>query len=134
MKPVPHKRLNETLFSEIGLRVHHDVVRQVTVHAAQSVAEPGAQTGTTRNLAAGLDVGDCRVVVDRFGKSAVNNAKILLTTRAVCGSNSLTQTPRSLLSCLVNLYLLGHSGSPSFWFAVIPVIRWPLRTNRAAAH
>ena len=52
-------------------------MRQVLIHAAQAVAEPGTQAGPTGNLAAGLNVGDRRIVVDRFGERAVNDAQFL---------------------------------------------------------
>jgi hypothetical protein len=49
------------------------------------------------------------------------------TTLAVCGSNSLTHTPRSLLSYFLNSYFDGQTGSV-FCLEVIPVMRWPSRT------
>ena len=40
---------------------------QVLVHAAEAVGQPGPEARPARLLAAGLDVGDGRVVVDRLG-------------------------------------------------------------------
>ncbi len=67
------------------------------------------------------------------GSWLIASVKVLCTTQssfatwAVYGSNSLTHTPWSLLSCLVYLYLLGQTGSV-FCPAVMPVMRWPSRT------
>ena len=71
------KPVEQALLGELGASVHDDVARQVLVHATQPVAEPGAEAGAARNLAAGLDVGDRRVVVDRLGEGAVHDAKLL---------------------------------------------------------
>ena len=47
---------------------------------------------------------------------------ISFTTLAVWGRSSLTHTPSSLFSCLVNLYFEGQTGWV-FWPAVMPVMR-----------
>ena len=51
-------------------------------------------------------------------------------TLAVCGSSSLTQAP--LLPCWANLYLLGATGNARC-VAVMPVSRWPLRTESGSS-
>ena len=49
----------------------------ILVHAAQSVAEPGAEAGTAGDLAAGLNIGDGGVVVNGLGEGGVDNAEVL---------------------------------------------------------
>ncbi len=88
-------------------------MRQVLVHAAQAVAEPSTQAGPPWNLAAGLNVSDRRIVIDRFGERAVDNTQFLGDLGGV-RQQLANPNASSLLSCLVNLYLLGHSGNPFF--------------------
>ena len=57
--------------------MHDNIARQVFIYFTQTVAEPGAEAGTTRNLAAGLDVCDGRVVVDGLGEGAIDNSQFL---------------------------------------------------------
>ena len=45
----------------------HDKGGQILVQRAQAIAEPGSQTGAARQLVAGADVGNGRIVIDRFG-------------------------------------------------------------------
>ena len=49
----------------IGLRDEHHERRQILVFAAQAVTHPGAHTGSSGLLRAGLDKGDGGVVIDR---------------------------------------------------------------------
>ena len=80
--------------------------------AAQSVTEPRAQAGAPGILAAGLNVGDRRVVIDRLGKCVLWTIQRSFTTVGrVQEEGSLTHTPRSLFSCLVNRYLLGQTAN-----------------------
>ena len=55
--------------------MHHDIARKILVEAAKSITEPRSETGATRYLAARLDVGDCRIVVNRLGKRCVHHAQ-----------------------------------------------------------
>ncbi len=55
--------------------MHHHVTRQVLVHAPQSVTQPCAETRTTWDLTAGLNVGDCWIVINGFRKCAVDNTE-----------------------------------------------------------
>ena len=47
------------------------------VQRSQSVAEPGSQRGATRNLIAGTDIGNGRIVIDRFGVHGADNSQII---------------------------------------------------------
>ena len=55
----------------------HDERRQVLVQRAQSVTQPGPQAGAARQLVAGADVGDRRIMVDRFGVQALDDREIV---------------------------------------------------------
>ena len=67
--------VEEALFAETCFGVHDHVAGEVFVHAAEAVAEPGAEAGAAGNLAAGLDIGDGRVVVDGLSEGAVDDAE-----------------------------------------------------------
>ena len=71
----------EALLGEAAARVHDHVARQVLVHGAKTVAQPGAAARAPGYLAAGLDVGDGRVVVDHLGEGAVYDAELLCHAR-----------------------------------------------------
>ena len=57
--------------------MHDNVARQVFIYFTQAVAEPGAEAWATGNLAAGLDIGDRRVVVDGLSEGAVDDGQLL---------------------------------------------------------
>ena len=67
----------QALLREFRTGMHYHVARQVLVHSAQTVAQPGAQARSAGNLAASLDVRDRRVMVDRLGERAVNHREFL---------------------------------------------------------
>ena len=73
----------QTLLRVLRPRVHHHVVRQIFVHAAEAVAEPRAEARPTGDLAAGLDVRNRRVMINRLGKRRVHHAQILGHRRGV---------------------------------------------------
>ena len=127
-KPAPHSRENRACGCDAGgqPRVQHDERRQVLVRAAEAVAEPGAHARPAGNLAAGLNVGDRRVVVDRLGVHRLDRWHRSSTIAARCGSSSLTHVP--FWPCWANLNIDGATGSRA-WPRVIVVSRWPLRTD-----
>ena len=64
------------------LRKHNDEGWQVFIHTAESVTEPGTNTGPSTELVAGLGKNDCRLMVDLFRKHRFDD------TQVVCnGSN-----------------------------------------------
>ena len=69
------KAVEKALFGESAFGVHDYVAGKVFVQASQSVADPGAQAWSSGNLASGLNVGDGRVVVDRFGEGGMHDAE-----------------------------------------------------------
>ncbi len=60
-----------------ALRDHDHEGRQVLVFGAQSVAEPGAEARPARLLAASLDVGDGRIVIDRLGVHGIDDGNVI---------------------------------------------------------
>ena len=60
-----------------ALRDHHDEVRQVRVFAAETIAQPRAQAGAPRLLAAGLQEGNGRIVVDGFGVHRFDESDVI---------------------------------------------------------
>ncbi len=97
--------------SAIDRRMQDNKRRQVLVHAAQSVRQPGTGTGPTRQLATGLDVGDRRIVVDRFGVDRFDHGQIVDDT---CSVRKQLADPNALL-CRVwwNLKVEGAIGKRS---------------------
>ena len=69
--------VEEALLGVARLGVHHHVVRQVVIHAAEAIAQPGPQARPTGHLTAGLDVGDGRIMIDRLGEGGVHHAEFL---------------------------------------------------------
>ena len=61
----------------LGDRGHDDEGREVFVHAAQSVAEPGAGCGAARELVSAEEEVDRRGMVDLFGVHAFDEAKVI---------------------------------------------------------
>ena len=78
--PKPPKQARSLLRT---LRMHHDVTGQIRILTAQPIAQPGAQTRPPWDLAARLDIGDCRIVIDRLSVNAVNNAESNVSRRSV---------------------------------------------------
>ena len=105
-------------------RGHHHEGRQVLVHRAQAVAEPGAEAGPARELVAGADISDRRVVVDRLGPDRLDRGRCRRRSWPSRASSSLTQVPD--WPCWANLYFDGAIGNRA-WPLVMVVRRWPLR-------
>ena len=61
----------------VGLRDHHDERRQVVVLAAEAVADPRAHAGASGLLAAGLDEGDGRIVIDGVGVDGFDDGEVV---------------------------------------------------------
>ena len=76
------------------------------------------------DLVAGLHVGDGRLVVDRLGVHAADEAHVVDHLGRVQGSSSLTHMPH--WPCWANLYFDGAIGNRA-WPEVIVVSRWPMR-------
>ena len=107
-EPRPPQPAEKTLLGMLRFGVHDYVVGKSSF-MLQAITQPRSKAGAARNLAARLDIRDRRVMIDRLGKSTVNNAQVLDDFRSM-REQELTQTPLSLLSCLVNSYLLGATG------------------------
>ena len=58
-------------------RDEHDERREVIVHPAEAVISPRAHTRAAGQLAAGLEEGDRRVVVDRLGVHGAHDADLV---------------------------------------------------------
>ena len=58
-------------------RDHDHEGRQILVQAAEAVAHPGAEAGLARDLVAGLDVGNRRLMVDRLGVHRADDAHVV---------------------------------------------------------
>ena len=58
-------------------RVQHDKRRQILVGAADAVRQPGARARTAGQLAAGLNEGDRRIVVDRLGIDRLHDCNVI---------------------------------------------------------
>ena len=63
--------------ASIDRRVKHDERRKILIHAAQPVRHPRAGTGPPRNLTAGLNVSDRRVVIDGFRIDGSNHGQVV---------------------------------------------------------
>ncbi len=57
--------------------MQHDERRQVFVHAAQTIRKPRAGAWAAWQLAAGLNVCYCRVVVDGFGMNRLDDCQVV---------------------------------------------------------
>ncbi len=79
----PPEPAEEALLWEAAAGVHDHIAREVLVHGPEAVAQPGAEAWPSGHLAAGLDVGDGRIVVDGLGEGAVHNAELLRDLRSV---------------------------------------------------
>ena len=67
MKPVPQSRAEKALLGIFGAGVHDHIAWEIFIEGSQAIAEPSTQTGSSRHLAAGLNVGNRRIVIDRLG-------------------------------------------------------------------
>ena len=61
----------------VGLRDQHDERRQILVLAAQTVADPRAHARPAGLLAAGLDEGDGRIVIDGVGVDRLDDGDVV---------------------------------------------------------
>lgn len=50
---------------------------EVLIERSEAIGDPGSHAGTPRDHVPGLDVGDRRFVVDRFGVHAANEAEVI---------------------------------------------------------
>jgi len=50
---------------------------KILILAPQAIRQPGADAGTSGNLGAGLEKGDSRVMVDRFGMHRLDKAEFI---------------------------------------------------------
>ena len=69
------KAVEKALFGEPAFGVHDYIAGKVFVQTSQSIADPGSQAWPSRNLTSGLNVGDGRVVIDRFGEGRMHDAE-----------------------------------------------------------
>ena len=69
------KAVKEALLGVIGPGKHDHIVGQILIHTAQSIAQPRTETRTTWNLATRLDVSNCRVVINCFGKGPMDHTQ-----------------------------------------------------------
>ena len=67
----------------LRLREHHHEGRQVVILAAEAVADPRAHAGTPGLLAAALDEGDRRIVIDRVGVHRLDDRDVIHDLRRV---------------------------------------------------
>ena len=82
---------------------------QVVVHRPQAVRHPGAEAGPARDLVAGLHVGDRRLVVDRLGVHAPDEAQVVDHPRRV---GQHLRDPHAALAVLLELVLRGSDREP----------------------
>ncbi len=78
-KAAPPEAIVERLIVRVAaaLRDHDDEGRQVLVLAAQAVAQPAADARPARELSAGLEKRDRRIVIDRLGVHRLDEAKVV---------------------------------------------------------
>ena len=74
-KTAPPKPLVECLTTRLA--VEHDKVGKIFVQAPETVTDPRSHTGTTRDLVAGLNVSNRRIVIDRLGPHRVDAGDIV---------------------------------------------------------
>ena len=87
--------------------------------------------GRPAMLGAGLEERDGRVVVDRLGVHRLDDARCRRRSSAVCGSSSLSQAPH--WPCWANLNIDGDAREASSGREVMPVSRWPMRTESGSS-
>ncbi len=73
----PPKPRVQRLAATAPLRDHHDVAGQIIARAAKAVVEPCAHAWMAKLLCAGVDVGDCRVVVDRLSVDTADECHLV---------------------------------------------------------
>ena len=105
--------------------------RQVVIGEAQAVADPGADAGPARLLAARLHQRDCRIVVDGLGVHRVHDAQFIGDFRRVWQQEATH--PSAAVAVLVESKILpGATGNLS-WLAVMPVSRCPWRIESGSS-
>ncbi len=113
-----------------ALRDHDHEGRQVLVLAPQAVRRPGADAGPARELGAGLEEGDGRVVVDRLGVHRLDEAELVGHPRGV--RQQLADARRRS----------GRAGRTGTGWPrpgsrscrdVMPVSRWPIRIESGSS-
>ena len=82
---------------------------QVVVHRPQAIRHPGAEAGPARVLVAGLHVGDRRLVVDRLGVHAPDEAQVVDHPGRV---GEHLRDPHAALAVLLELVLRGSDREP----------------------
>ena len=63
--------------------MHDHIAWEIFIEGSQAIAEPSTQTGSSRHLAAGLNVGNRRIVIDRLGVGRMNDTQFLGNGRSV---------------------------------------------------
>ena len=96
----------------------------VAVLAAQAVGQPGAHARPARQLGAGLEEGDGRVVVDRLGVHRLDEAQIV---GHAGGVRQQFADPGAALAVPGEAKLARGDRESVPGVAVMPVSRWPLR-------
>ncbi len=107
--PLPHNRENRAWPGLRSDRDHRHVGGQVLVGTAEAVAEPRAHARPSKLLRSRVDVGDRRIVIDRFGVHRADDRHLVDDRRGV--RQQLGVDPSAPLAIASNLNIGATQGN-----------------------